>query len=153
MELKHPCPMALSRLENKDGSFSCSACARNLVDFRGKSEAEIRACAGKDLCGVFDLDQLPDQKRYSGWNQMLFSALALLSLIGFSVKPLSAQTTEPIQVDSVQAKPEKNQEVTVISVSPAIDESSEEEALPVRHKRKRRLFRRKRIAGSMVGWI
>ncbi len=76
-----------------------------MIDFREKSQDDIQACAGRQACGIFRAEQLTDQKRYSGWNYLVFCTLTLLSLMGFTVKPMQAQTTEPTGTDSVFTEP------------------------------------------------
>ncbi|UTW61686.1 hypothetical protein KFE98_16980 [bacterium SCSIO 12741] len=118
MHLPHPCPVALSQLKSKDGqAFFCKGCQKHLIDCRAKSQAEIEAIEDPHFCGIFNEDQLEAPARYKGWNRFAFALLTGISLLGFSVKPLQAQTVDPVQVDSIQTKNEQHHQVTVYSVS------------------------------------
>ena len=94
LRIENPCPFVPTRM-NKDGAnFFCKSCSKTIVDFRGKTVDEIKCSINKDTCGVFTSDQLQGQQLMKLSRQLLFYCFTVLSILGFSVRPLSAQTTE-----------------------------------------------------------
>ncbi len=119
--------MASSRLDQqKDGTFFCKGCQKHLIDCREKTREEIKSIEEVNFCGIFREEQLDAPARYTCFNRLLFLGLTGLSILGFSVQPLKAQTQDPIQVDSIQAQAEQHQEVTVVSVDEPQDDLEEE---------------------------
>ncbi|MCB9260832.1 MAG: hypothetical protein H6607_00435 [Flavobacteriales bacterium] len=94
MQIKNPCPASIARMKKQGNSFYCKGCQKFVVDFRDKSNDEIKEIIGYGGCGIFRNDQLINQKRYGGWGQAVFYALMVLSFVGFSVKPMKAEATE-----------------------------------------------------------
>lgn len=94
LSIENPCPVLLMRMKKSDDGFYCSSCARNVIDFRGKSDEEIKANMKAGACGIFDVAQLPSQQRMSVKRQLVFYSLAFLSLLGFNVQPAAAQTRD-----------------------------------------------------------
>lgn len=72
----------------------CKSCKKTIIDFREKSVEEILSQINENTCGIFRYDQLPAQKPLKFSKQMLFYFFTVLSFLGISVKPLSAQTTD-----------------------------------------------------------
>jgi len=92
----HPCPMLLGRMSNPDETYFCRSCKKNLVDFRGKTNEEIRAKSTPDTCGIFYPEQVRTVKPKQLYMKLAFHLLVCLSFLGVSVKPLFGQheTTE-----------------------------------------------------------
>lgn len=107
LKVENPCPFLLSRMSKKNGSYFCSSCSKNIIDFRGKTEEEIKCATTKDTCGIFTSDQLKGQKRMSFWRQTAFYVFMFFSFLGFQVKPLSAQTPG---INKTQQKIDNNEE-------------------------------------------
>lgn len=89
--LSKPCPIALSRLKIGPKGFDCASCGKSVVDYRGKTTTALKTEYSKGTCGIFNEDQLAPIKM-SLWNKYLFKTLTLVSLIGFNVQPISANT-------------------------------------------------------------
>ncbi len=98
LKIDSPCPFSLSRMGKNGNNYFCGSCSKIVIDFREKSEEEIKSCITKDTCGIFNLSQLPGQQRMHFHRKILFYSLTLLSFIGFNVKPMQAQTTETPKV-------------------------------------------------------
>jgi hypothetical protein len=95
--------MILARLNASEGIYFCASCQKKIYDFRDKSTVEIRETMQMgNICGIFHDDQLKPH-RFSLSYRILFIFLALLSFIGFKVKPL--RTQEPIQNKSAVKLP------------------------------------------------
>ncbi|MBO6515298.1 MAG: hypothetical protein JJ975_02005 [Bacteroidia bacterium] len=92
MQIKRPCPANLSKMQASDGGYFCSSCEQTVVDFRDKSIEEIKDVLRNGGCGIFLPQQLQKQQNYQGFNRFLFIGLTFVSLLGFSVRPLQAQT-------------------------------------------------------------
>jgi len=85
---------------------------------------EIKRSISKETCGVFNSCQLKGQQRMKSSRRLLFYCLATLSILGFSVRPLSAQTTiaqkdtvlvgaKPTKQDSIKTEPSKVKKANV----------------------------------------
>lgn len=94
LHIENPCPMRLQRMKQEGENYHCKSCGKNLVDFRQKSSSEIRATIQPGICGIFNRSQLPAQQSQSLVGKLLFYALAFVSVLGFPVKPLKAQSGE-----------------------------------------------------------
>lgn len=98
--------------------------------------------AGKGICGIFTVDQLPGQQRLSFFKQVLFYSLAALSLLGFSVRPVSA------------AQPQRTSALAGIN-SKAVASTDD----PANHKKKEKkerkgLFKKKKaVRRQVVGYL
>jgi hypothetical protein len=91
-------------------------------------EKEIKQAIQADTCGVFTADQLPGQQKMLPGARLLFHVMAVLSILGFSVRPVAAQAVrtkkETIIVDRTsgikddqpqnhsEIKPEKRNKAT-----------------------------------------
>lgn len=111
LKVINPCPVRLSRMEKDCDTFFCNSCTKKVIDFRGKTYEEIVRMSDKDTCGIFTEDQLPGQQRLGTLRQTIFYGLAILSFLGFNVKPLSAQTSdttktqmEPVEISQKDRK-------------------------------------------------
>ena len=144
--IDNPCPMLLSRMSNSGPNFSCSSCQKEIVDFRGKSNTEIKCLITRKTCGVFDSDQLVEEKERSYYYKTIFFTLTVLSFLGFNVSPINAQTTnkfDTVMVDSTN--------VTSNNPPPStIDSEATTEKKKIK-KERRRLFRRKKKKFRVIG--
>jgi hypothetical protein len=112
LRVENPCPFVPTRM-NKDGeNFFCKSCSKTIVDFRSKTVDEIKCSINKDTCGIFTIDQLPGQQQMKFSRQLLFYCFSVLSILGFSVGPLSAQTTQT-KKDTVLIDTKSNNQDTV----------------------------------------
>lgn len=113
LRIDNPCPVLLGRMKKQDDGYFCKSCAKTVVDFREKTEDEIASLITEDTCGVFYNHQLNGQKRTSRMKQFAFYLLTVLSFLGFSVKPISAQnntTSSKGKVKIAQQEPKKEKE-------------------------------------------
>jgi transposase-like protein len=93
LRIDNPCPFVpLNRNKNANGYY-CKSCNKTVVDFRNKTIEEIKCTVNKDTCGIFTINQLPGQQQMKLSKRVFFFCLTVLSVFGFSVKPIQAQTT------------------------------------------------------------
>ncbi len=92
LKVSNPCPFLLARMKKDEGGYYCSSCSKTIIDFRQKTEQEIRASIDENTCGIFHLNQLKGQQRLSGVRLFAFYCLTVLSFLGFSVKPVYGKT-------------------------------------------------------------
>jgi hypothetical protein len=85
----------MSRMKREGKNYFCQSCSKTIIDFRDKTRDEIKCEINKDTCGRFTIDQLSGNEKTSFLNQTFFYILTILSFMGFTVKPLNAQTTKP----------------------------------------------------------
>lgn len=89
--IENPCPMKLNGTSNPE-EYYCKSCKQSIIDFRQKTNDEIIEHLSKNkACGIFNKDQI-QTKHKSFRYQFIFKILTLVALIGFNVKPISAQT-------------------------------------------------------------
>lgn len=100
LRIDNPCPFVPTRMNKCGDSFYCKQCSKTIIDFRKMTIEDIKANLNKDTCGIFRMDQLQGQQRMSTSRQVVFYCLTLLSFLGFSVKPLAAQSTT-VKIDTV----------------------------------------------------
>lgn len=113
LRIENPCPFVPTRM-NKDGAnFFCKSCSKSIIDFRTKAVDEIKCSINKDTCGIFTIDQLPGQQQTKFSRQLIFYCFSVLSILGFSVGPLSAQTTKT-KKDTVLVDTKSNNKDTVL---------------------------------------
>lgn len=86
--------MLLSRMKKADDGFYCSSCSKVVRDFRSMSNEEIKESFIPGSCGIFAPGQLKHQKKYKPLYRIAFSLLTFFSFVGFSVRPLQAQTSQ-----------------------------------------------------------
>lgn len=72
------------------------------------SNDEIIAQLGKNTCGIFTSDQLPGQVRLVYKKRLKFLFLSLLSMLGFSVAPLKAQSSKDSLITIVNKAPQQD---------------------------------------------
>lgn len=92
LKVANPCPVLLSRMKKDDGDYFCVSCSKKIIDFRSKTQEEIISSSTQNTCGIFSSEQLSGQSKLSFFKRFFFYCLTLLSFLGFSVKPMSAQT-------------------------------------------------------------
>jgi hypothetical protein len=137
LRIDHPCPF-VPKKGNKDGdNYFCKSCNKTIIDFRSKAAEEIKFDLNKDTCGIFNVEQLPGQQQMKLSRQFMFYCLSILSILGFTVKPLNAQTPKPAK-DSVTVNIK-----TTDSDSTRIDKVEVVKTETTRKKRKS-VFRRKK---------
>jgi hypothetical protein len=133
-KISSPCPFVPTPMnKNMEGHY-CKSCKKTLLDFRKMSNEEIIQYIGTNTCGIFNsaqlqpLDSLPLRKR------TVFLFLSILSVLGFSVSPLKAQSKK----DTAQFKipTATQQDSTKTTETPKAKQDS--------RKKKTGLFRRKR---------
>ena len=136
LRIENPCPFVPSRM-NKDGAdFFCKSCSKTIVDFRGKTADEIKCSINKDTCGVFTIDQLQGQQQMKLSRQLLFYCFTVLSILGFSVRPLSAQTTQT-KKDTILVDIKPNHQDSIQTAKTKIEKADSK-------TEKKGLFRRKK---------
>lgn len=136
LRIENPCPFVPSRM-NKDGAdFFCKSCSKTIVDFRGKTADEIKCSINKDTCGVFTIDQLQGQQQMKLSRQLLFYCFTVLSILGFSVRPLSAQTTQT-KKDTILVDIKPNYQDSIQTAKTKIEKADSK-------TEKKGLFRRKK---------
>lgn len=142
IHIENPCPMALSRMK-KDTGFYCSSCSKTLLDFRDKTNDEIKVSITPETCGIYNAEQV-STPTFSFSYKLAFKALTILSFIGFQVKPLYAQDTisTPKTMDSLHQLPSQ----TGIIISPTFPDNNrkEPEIKQEELKEKKYWFRRKK---------
>lgn len=104
LRIENPCPFALTKMNKCGDNYYCKSCSKTIIDFRGKPVEDLKFLIDKDTCGIFSVDQLPGQQPMKWPRQFLLCGLTFLSFLGFSVKPLSAQTITPKDSVSINRK-------------------------------------------------
>jgi hypothetical protein len=107
IRLDNPCPVLLSRMKGVDGGHFCQSCSKVIVDYTKLSVEEIRETMKPGACGIFTSGQVTTAPQ-NHFRHFLFYSLALLSFLGFNVKPLKAQTTQrTVAADTLQVNTEQ----------------------------------------------
>jgi hypothetical protein len=132
LRIEKPCPFVPTKGNKVGDNFYCKSCSKTIIDFRGKSPEEIKCVAGKGVCGIFSLDQLPGQQRLGFFKQVLFYGLAALSLLGFSIKPVSAA-----QPQKQSSPPSYNSTAVSNTDDPANHKKKEKKKKGLFHKKKK----------------
>lgn len=107
LKVDNVCPFVPTRFTQSGCNHFCKSCNKTIIDFRGKTDEEIKAVITKDTCGIFTSDQLPGQQKMQFKKKPLFYLMSFLSLLGFSVTPVNAQTqsTDSLKMSTQQQKP------------------------------------------------
>lgn len=92
LSISKPCPVSLLRMKKAGNNHFCSTCSKTIIDYRNKSIEEIEKEIQPTTCGIFLLEQLKGQTSFTFLKQLLFNGLTILSFLGFSVRPVNAQT-------------------------------------------------------------
>jgi hypothetical protein len=149
LRVERPCPVLLIRMKKNGEDYFCKSCVNKVVDFRGKGELKKDEVSGEDLCGIFDLNQLPAQREMSFKSKSLFYALAFCSFLGFNIQPAFSQDTLKIDIQGQEVKVPDSNEVSVPdSLSYDHEESGESK---IRRKQKRRGWFKKKKKYHAVG--
>jgi hypothetical protein len=144
IKVENPCPFLLYRMNKNGNDYFCKSCSKTVVDFRDKTEEEIKCLAYKDTCGVFTIDQLKGQQKQSISMQIIFYVLTVLSFLGFNVKPLTAQT-----IDTIKTKTET---VTSEGSNKKDKKFETDEVTKTNNKNdKKTIFRRKKKKQVIIG--
>jgi hypothetical protein len=138
LQIEKPCPFVPTARNQTGGGFYCKGCKKVVHDMRGKTQDEIRSYKGQDFCGIFTTDQLPGQRRMKFSRQMAFSFMTLLSLLGFTVKPMSVSGAgQPYQGKMV------NHEFSAMRT-----DKNDEEGGKKKNKKNKKKKKHRRLAGS-----
>jgi len=116
LHIPAPCPIAMMRMKKDGNNYFCSSCKKNVIDMREKPLVEIRNQCGPNTCVILNADQLGAQPRFNSYRKFLFSTFAVLSLLGFTVKPVKAQVKEiekPAQQNTINSGTEKHPSILV----------------------------------------
>jgi len=89
--LSSPCPADLNKMEALKGGYFCKTCSKCVVDCREMSPEQLGQLP-KNSCGIFSSEQV-DIPKYSWTKSLAFKVLVVAGMMGFNVKPLSAQST------------------------------------------------------------
>ena len=112
LRVENPCPVLLSRMTEDGQNYFCKSCSKKIVDFREKTLDEIKCSINKDTCGIFYTEQLIGQQKMSFIHQSIFYFLTILSFLGFTVRPVNAQTIKTAKdTVSVDIKAKKSDSI------------------------------------------
>lgn len=83
---------------------------------REKSAHEVQIHLSEGKCGIFSLNQLPQQQSGNFWYRFRFKTLAIISILGFAVSPMpikannfdTSTSTQNIHAD--EEKPESKRQ-------------------------------------------
>lgn len=137
--LSSPCPADLNKMSPQQAGFFCKSCSKCVIDCREMSDAELRNLP-KNSCGIFSPEQVEIPK-YNWTKSIAFKVLMLAGVLGFNVKPLSAQSTNTKGPELV--------EILHQDGSPSGRFKQKKKAIihtdePKKKKRRKRRFRRRR---------
>ena len=139
IHIENPCPMSLHKMKTTDG-FYCKSCSKTIVDFRDKPLNEKINIDSDITCGIFSEEQV-STPTFSFRYKIVFRALTLLSIIGFNVKPIQAQSIPPTKDTTITKSDTANVNYTIGKVK--IQEKPEDKLYTI-EKPKRKWFRRKK---------
>lgn len=144
LKVERPCPMTLERMKHA-GGFWCKSCNKSIIDFREMSADGIVAnIGGKQVCGIFNCDQVKTGK-LSRPHNLLFKLLTALAFIGFNVKPLNAQERKPKNDEG------KFQEQSFDSVKHVEESKKQDSAVKTPPAKKKWWFRKKKHTYRVIG--
>ncbi len=141
LQVPRPCPFVPTNRNRNEHGFYCKSCAKTVVDLRGGTALELANAVNEKACGIFDGNQLTAQKSMSSRRRMIFHCLALLSILGFSIGPVAAQTGE-LAKDSVVVESGENK---------VLEGQKLTKGLKKEKHRRRGLFRRKKKNAVVIG--
>ena len=154
LRIDNPCTVSLNRMSKEGDNYYCKSCSHSVIDFTEMSLDEIKSNITANTCGIFRPEQLPGQHKIKLSRQLLYYCLTLLSFLGFSVKPLSAQNnqfnqdTSSISTISPTIKNGYKDENNIV-VGENYTEESPIVKKPVKNKKRRRYQRR--LRGRVMG--
>ncbi len=123
LKVSNPCPFVPKESNRNCEGFHCKGCNKTIIDFRGMTESEILRNIDENTCGIFDSDQLPGQQSISWSKKPLFYGMMLMSFLGFSVRPIYAQTPDTVNVKVPEVETNAQRSKVVISEQTRIDPS------------------------------
>lgn len=136
ISIPEPCPFVPAGRNKNDAGYFCKSCSKTVVDLRGKSLLELEEAVEKKVCGIFDTDQLASSPKLKFTRSLAFKIMAFASLLGFTVKPVTAQVDtlkkNTVAIERVRTKPPED-----------IPTPSTEQAIKTNTSRKG-LFRRRK---------
>ncbi|MGV3613167.1 MAG: hypothetical protein ACO1N0_19560 [Fluviicola sp.] len=103
-----PCNQSHTRMEKSDGGYYCTSCEKVLVDFRQKTEPEIKHIIASNpgkVCGVFYNHQISSKtSRVALSNASYRVGLSLLGILGFLGPIISSCESAPDDAALVKQK-------------------------------------------------
>lgn len=151
MEIRRPCPASLSNMTKSGDAYFCPGCSKSVIDFRDKSIEEIKEKLQLGGCGVFNSDQLTQQKRFGYFGRFAFRVLTVISFLGFTVKPMKAQTTIPLEHDTTTADTIQSYNGFVVEAPVDENEEKTDDTKQAKKKATRRRGLRKRKKYRVMG--
>lgn len=139
LRIESPCPSLLLRMDKNGDDYFCKSCSKTIIDFTQKTQEEIKDVLTEDSCGIFTADQLHRQQKQPFFRQSFFYLLTVLSFLGFSVKPLSAQT-----IDTTRTKSETTKIDNKIDKSETIQADKSKKKKAKEKSDSKKLFRKKK---------
>ena len=110
IQLGYPCPENVAGMPKTGCGNYCTTCTKNIVDFRGKSTAEVKQFLSENksvTCGIFAPEHVKDPVK-NEVSSMFRIAFAAIFVLGFNVNMLFGQTqcttqpSEGVKVDFVK---------------------------------------------------
>lgn len=101
LKISKPCPMNLNSMDKKNGNFYCKSCSKAIIDYRGMKWEDFISSYKNGECGIFDQKELVENIKWVWYKKIIFNFLGLISIIGFSVKPVFAHNNSGNIKDSV----------------------------------------------------
>ncbi len=144
IHIENPCPMSLNKMKTADG-FYCKSCSKTIIDFRNKPVNDIINVDSDITCGIFSEEQV-STPTFSFKYKILFRVLTILSIIGFNVKPVYAQDTQPTK-DSVI---NQSDSLKVFVKGKVKIDKLPNDTVVATEKPKRKWFRKKKITKGRV---
>lgn len=141
LKVENPCPFLLERMKKDGENYFCGSCRKTIVDFRGKTEEEIKCAINKETCGIFTIDQLPGQQKKHWLRRACFWGLTVLSFLGYSVRPLSAQTTTKAEKNTEVVYKKKNTKKEADRIHKATVKEKEKNTRKKKAHRRKKQFR------------
>ena len=96
IQIKYDCPESVQEMPASDCGLYCASCAKNIFDFRGKTQDEISKIRLENPsinCGVFDAESASADSRTTVQN-IFRIAFAAIFVLGFNVSTLFGQNLD-----------------------------------------------------------
>jgi len=138
--LSSPCPADLNKMEAVEDGYFCKTCNKCVVDCREMSPEQLGQLP-KNSCGIFSSEQV-DIPNYSWTKSLAFRLLVVAGMMGFNVKPLSAQSANTNNPELVEIRFSDGSPTGKFKQKEKMAVHSDE----VKKKRKKRRFFRRRRA-------
>lgn len=116
LSIPKPCPFQPTEANRMGDGHYCKSCEKVVVDFQGMSLEDVKAHLRPKMCGIFDESHVSQSYYLSFWQHKKFQFISVLSLLGFSVKPMVAQQVKtnsdasisvfevPVKADTLNSK-------------------------------------------------